>query len=549
VLLVNLKSPCVEWLSSAGKSRIDLRPYAKDIAQTVYNLGYKMPSYRGQGFASYQQVFSARDETQIAQNYYLDFLSKRYLAIQANPLLKDTDRITQSGVWYRVHKTMVESGFQPTTDWSTTRESLTHRINDFCEKLSQEEWDRKVTREDLGIIASSRAIMHFNGQEYPVGKDNISRLANTDTTDIIIIEKEGIADVLTDLADEYHIALVFTRGRFVKYVVELVQEALRRKIPIKIWTLTDYDVAGMDIAKDLAHLKVPRIGIDRAAVNWLQKNGYPELTVERVEEEHYAKHAETHTKDKYLWSHRIELDSVHAEIGAEGLWAYMVHQIETISKEVGRNYIPIITRPHPSELFPKELNEVIDYLYDLTDSTIDSRYKEIEETELKDVKGKIIKVEDKKTEIRKRLKEMNSKSEEIAAAVKAFQSLRKDGSLPEVTHVSEAHTKREKEHQEREEAEDSLEEEEEEVAEVGDTSEDDDGSDEHDENDEDNGDNGGKKHVDDNVWDQPEIRKLRAETPASFSELFDELFETMGGLGDTLEGRRRRERRRGVRRP
>ena len=192
---------------------------------------------------------------------------------------------------------------------------------------------------------------------------------------------------------------------------------------------------------------------------------------------------------------------------------------------------------------------MIDYLYDLTDSTIDSRYKEIEETELKDVKGKIIKVEDKKTEIRKRLKEIISKSEEIAGAVKAFQSLRKDGSLPEVIHVSEAHTKRKKEQQEREEAEDALEEGEEEVAEGGDTSEDDDGSDEHDENDEDNGDNGGEKHVDDNVWDQPEIRKLRAETPASFSELFDELFETTGGLGDTLEGRRRRERRRGVRRP
>ena len=183
---------------------------------------------------------------------------------------------------------------------------------------------------------------------------------------------------------------------------------------------------------------------------------------------------------------------------------------------------------------------MIDYFYDLTDSTIDSRYKEIEETELKDVKGKIIKVEDKKTEIRKRLKEIISKSEDIATAVKAFQSLRKDGSLPKVTHVSEAHTKREKEQQEREEAEDTLEEEEEEVAEEGDTSEEDDGSDE---NDEDNGDNGGENHVDDNVWDRPEIRKLRAETPASFSELFDELFETTEGTrrharGTSEEGKK-----------
>ena len=172
---------------------------------------------------------------------------------------------------------------------------------------------------------------------------------------------------------------------------------------------------------------------------------------------------------------------------------------------------------------------MIDYFYDLTDSTIDSQYKEIEETELKDVKGKIIKVEDKKTEIRKRLKEIISKSEDIATAVKAFQSPRKDGLLPKVTHVSEAHTIREKEQQEREEAEDTVEEEEEEAAEGDDTSseDDDDGSDE---DDEDNtGDNGGENTDDDNVGDQPEIRKLRAETPPSFSKLFDELFGTNGG--------------------
>ena len=414
VILVNLKAP-VDWLSAASKSRIDLRPYAKDIAQTVYNLGYKMPSYRGQGFATYDRYFSTKDETQIATMYYLNFLRDRYKAIQENPSLKNTDRITQSGVWYRVHKIMVASGFQPQKDWGTTRTSMTDQINDFCEKLSREEWGRRVTREDLGIIASSRAIMHFNGQEYPIGKDNISALANAKTTDIIIIEKEGIADVLTDLADEYHIALVFTRGRFVKYVTELVEEALERKIPVKVWTLTDYDVDGMEIANALAHLKVTRIGINKSTVKWLQNNGYSQLKLEDVEEEHYSKDAETRTKDDYLWGHRIELDSVHAEVGAEALWAFIVHQIETISKKLGRNYIEIITRPHPSELFPEKINQVLYYLYDLTDGTIDTEYKNIEETELKDVKGRIIKVEDKKTRNRIRLNEVISKDEKVAA--------------------------------------------------------------------------------------------------------------------------------------
>jgi hypothetical protein len=464
VLLINLKSPCIEWLGFAGKDHIDLRPYAKDIAETVYSIGYKMPSYRGQGFAAYDSYFSVKDPSQDAQAYYLTFLKERYNAINANPSLRITDRITQSGVWYRVHKRMVQKGFQPRKDWGTTRESLTHQINDFCKKMSSEVWGKKVTREDLGIIASSRAIMHFNGQEYPVGKDNISALANAKTTDIIVIEKEGIADVLTDLADEYNIALVFTRGRFVNYVKDLIQEALDRKIPVKVWTLTDYDVDGMEIANAVDAKRVPRIGIDRTTVEWLQDNGYPELTVESVEEVNDAKDAESRTDDEFLWDHRIELDSVHSEVGAKGLWAYILNQIEILSK-AGRNYTEIITRPHPSELFPNKINEIIDYLYDLTDSLVDTEYKEIEESELKDVKGKVIKVENKKTEIRKRLKKIVSESEDMDAAIEEFQALLEGGSLPEpkkeeeYMHVSEAALKRQKEQQERAEAESELREE------------------------------------------------------------------------------------------
>ena len=54
-------------------------------------------------------------------------------------------------------------------------------------------------------------------------------LAQTKTTDMIIIEKEGIADALFEFADEHKVALVFTRGRFVNYVKELIQRSLRQR--------------------------------------------------------------------------------------------------------------------------------------------------------------------------------------------------------------------------------------------------------------------------------------------------------------------------------
>jgi hypothetical protein len=458
VLYLNLMTPVPDWSGGAGKTSIELNPYTEVIAKTVSSLAYKMPSYHGHGYSAVP-LYLGVNPAQIAQDYYLNFLRERYRAIQANPSLRITDRITQSGVWYRVHKEMVRKKFIPRKDWGTTRESLTKRISEFCEYLSKYEWRKTVTREDLGIIASSRAIMYFDGHEYPVGKDNISALANAKTTDIIVIEKEGMADALKELTDEYHIALVFTRGRFVDYVVELVETAVSKRIPIKVWTLTDYDVDGMEIASAVDKFNVPRIGIDRDTVKWLQENGYPELELSGdsgVEEEHYAENAEKRTKDEYLWSKRIEIDSIHSEVGAKGLWKYIIHQIKTLAKE-GRDYRPIISRPEPPHLYPKEVNELLDYLSNFFDGLIDEEYAKTE-SELSDVKNKVLKIDNKKTFIRKQLKEdivNKDKSPDVKTIIEKIQSLLKSGELPKPKDgfVSEATIKRQKEESEREDKE------------------------------------------------------------------------------------------------
>ena len=311
----------------------------------------------------------------------------------------------------------------------------------------------------MGIIASSRAIMYFDGHEYPVGKDNISALANAKTTDIIVIEKKGMADALKEFTDEYHIALVFTRGRFVDYVKELIEKAISEHIDIKVWTLTDYDVDGMEIANEVDSIKVPRIGIDLNTIKWLQNNGYPDLTVEDVEEEHSAKYAER-TDDEYLWSKRIELDSVHSEVGGEGLWNYIIHQIKTLSKK-GRNYAKVISRPDPSYLYPKEVSELLDYFSNFFDGLIDDEYTRIEKEELADVKSKVWKIKNRKALIRKHLKEdivNKDKSADVKIIIEKVQNLLKNGELPKPKdgHVSEATSKRQEEESERQELEEEA---------------------------------------------------------------------------------------------
>jgi hypothetical protein len=101
---------------------------------------------------------------------------------------------------------MMEDGFEPRKNWGVTMKSLASSINRLCKE------HLGVDREALGIIASARATMLYRGNSYPVTIDNLTELARKGIA-IIIIEKEGIAEVLADRAKKYGIALVHTKGK------------------------------------------------------------------------------------------------------------------------------------------------------------------------------------------------------------------------------------------------------------------------------------------------------------------------------------------------
>jgi hypothetical protein len=401
VVYLNLKTPVPDWLGAAGKTHIDLNPYANDIAQNLADLAKKMPSYHGKGYAA-KVIYpiSIKDPSQEGKNYLLEFLRERRAAVKADPSIKTKRRITQQGAWYLIEPKMKDNNFQPLKSWGKTREYLV----EYIPKAIKELWpDEEITREDLGIIAGARAVMHFDGHEEPVSKDNISRLAQTKTTDMIIIEKEGVADALVDFADEYKVALVFTRGRFVNYVKDLILEASDRDISnMCIWVLTDYDVDGIEIAQ--AAPNVPRIGVDRSTVEWLKHNGYPELELSKVEEEHHSKAAERRTKDNYLWNKRIEIDAILAQVGGEGLWKYLMHQITT--KEQIRDYTQIIEHPETETLYPADIRLALTNGKDFVNGFVEDKWKQIQDNELNEVREKLLKPEKKGEEISASLKQI-----------------------------------------------------------------------------------------------------------------------------------------------
>jgi hypothetical protein len=232
ILLLNLQTPCAEWQGSAGKTHINLEPYQKLIAETVSKLAYKIPSLHGKGIHTIWDTGLGG----IYKLFLVDFLKNRHKQISRNPSDAVKDRLTQSGCWYRERPKMIAAGFKPRNkvtdskgreiyDWNTVRKGFTSSINNVIKEL----WpDGSVTRESLGIVAKARAMLYINGQVYPVSFDSKEELARIKVTDMIIVEKEGITDVLLDAAQKYRIALVATAGHFVDYVTDLMR--LRMKL-------------------------------------------------------------------------------------------------------------------------------------------------------------------------------------------------------------------------------------------------------------------------------------------------------------------------------
>lgn len=364
VLFINLKCRCIEYLGAAGKTHINTEPYADDIAKTVSKLAYMMPSYHGEGYGRlYERSPFEKDEDQNAIRYLVDFLLNRKRDVDKDPPLKIRDRLTQSSVWYRIRPIMIEAGFEPKKSWTQTRRYLTSIIDDLCKgsllyKGEEIFPGRRMTREDLGIVAAAKGVLFYQDNTYPVSIDSIKELAGKGIG-ICIIEKEGIPLLLAPHAAKYGIALVTTGGRLTEYVKDLIEEI--KKIGSNVWTLVDFDAVGNDIANS-TRTPTTKIGIDRDIIKWLLKNGHPELNQSDIEEE-YTPPKGIPINEEYLKHHRIELDSIVAKVGAEALWKYILYRIQLPEfSPNGFNLNRVITMPENEEFYPPKVADILEKL-------------------------------------------------------------------------------------------------------------------------------------------------------------------------------------------
>jgi hypothetical protein len=148
------------------------------------------------------------------------------------------DPWTQSTVWYFLKPILIAVGI-PIKD--STREYVTSIIKDVCSKL-----DGSPTREELGIIASARAMLFFEEVWMSVDMDRVSELAEKGT-DLSFIEKRGGVEIVTKFIGDSGMSFCNTQGHFVYYAKDLAREfKISGGHPS---VTTDCDCAGINIAE------------------------------------------------------------------------------------------------------------------------------------------------------------------------------------------------------------------------------------------------------------------------------------------------------------
>jgi hypothetical protein len=163
--------------------------------------------------------------------------------------------------------------------------------------------------------------------------------------------------------------------------------------------------------------ETPRIGIDIETIEWLRENGYPDLTQADVEEEYTPN---IYTDNEYLKHHRIELDSIAAKVGAEGLWKYVMHRLHLIAPE-GFDFNNVIDQPASEIFYPEAVANLLSKLSTYVDGVVEDEWKNIE-TELEGVK-ELIDVKEKEKDIEKRLNKVVEEDEGMERIVSKAEAI------------------------------------------------------------------------------------------------------------------------------
>ena len=256
IILVNLWCPKLQY-TDYGKSDFDLNPFYDNLVDLLSKMcsgGNKRRDDDGNKLEA-KTLFAT----------YL--MEERYKKVLKEPYIKNTDSWNTSTPVYRFRPELERLGIH------VERKYLQSLVKTICDempelKLVNEQFVKTgkigVKREALGIYEAPRAHIYFRGHVYDVSFKQLEVIKKI-ATFILIIEKEGVVELLTYWADKYGFALCYTKGFLTDNAKEFSELATNEGARMAI--LTDNDFSGWAMAREVRN--ITRIGIRMDTVEGL----------------------------------------------------------------------------------------------------------------------------------------------------------------------------------------------------------------------------------------------------------------------------------------
>ena len=183
VLVVHVTCPNLRVIDYA-KSRYDFSPTGSRIAQALYDV-----------LKQFHENQPGRSTKYLALTCLHEELRRRQDILETQGAIPEEEWTTQQALFYMVRARLGGN-------IGMKRKSFIQAISRECKSLGG-----SLYREKLGIKAADRAQFFFRGRENPVSFDSIEALSENGS-DVLLIEKEGVADVLEPFARRRGVAII-----------------------------------------------------------------------------------------------------------------------------------------------------------------------------------------------------------------------------------------------------------------------------------------------------------------------------------------------------
>jgi len=310
-VVCNLMCPTVDF-SDRGKQNFDLKPFQETINEVVRLVVSKITKDIIPTLNKLNESEEDYEEPDLLnkapKGFIKDFVFNNFEQVFNKATDNGRFTITQRQFYYAMRPVFLETveryGYQYTWDSNYHKmKKLELEYNTFCSYVDDYEvnvlWERIIYKKDRGFFVEPHSERHINlgTKEVKEYYPNLKQYNN-----LLFVEKSGFYELLHkdfELTKRYDIGLINAEGYANNATRDLIQKIQQANPDIKLYVLTDFDIDGLGIAKNVKKAEelspVDIFDCARLGLTFEDVHEY-DLSIEPVE---YPKNKLTELENRY----------------------------------------------------------------------------------------------------------------------------------------------------------------------------------------------------------------------------------------------------------